>query len=376
MTAGVIPKGAVDERSITEIQASDLVKFRQVHLFAGIAGWPEALRLAGFCASRSAWTLSCPCQPFSVAGKGKAEQDKRHLWPEARRLIAKCRPPILFGEQVASKAGKQWFSGVRLDLEALGYRVGAADLCSPCVGAPHIRQRLYFGAVRLADTEHDAGCTEHVRESWRRTPEKIDSAECCGTGGLAHSRYSGGQRRFTELPEFGTQAEIARASVESGRCSDAHRLGNSESDDERRTEQHGSNGSQFSTGRPGSSDRLGDSISPRLEGHAGNVGDWSQSRRINKGPAGSVTPSGPWSDSAIVHCLDGKQRRTQSGIQPLAHGVPRDLGFLEPDVRKLASGARRNRKGRLHGYGDSIVPPLAAMFIRSFLEAVQDMSAD
>ena len=34
----------------------------------------------------------------------------------------------------------------RADLEALGYAVGAADLCAAGVSAPHIRQRLYWVA--------------------------------------------------------------------------------------------------------------------------------------------------------------------------------------------------------------------------------------
>src|SRR5690606_9334954 len=91
---------------------------------------------------------SCPCQPFSSAGKRQGERDKRHLWPEFYRLIKECNPPVVFGEQVASPLGRKWLAGVRADLEALGYAVGAADLCAAGVNAPHIRQRLYW----VADT--------------------------------------------------------------------------------------------------------------------------------------------------------------------------------------------------------------------------------
>ena len=35
-----------------------------------------------------------PCQPFSVAGKQKGVEDKRHLWPEYFRLIKECRPTL------------------------------------------------------------------------------------------------------------------------------------------------------------------------------------------------------------------------------------------------------------------------------------------
>src|SRR5690606_40978082 len=75
-------------------------------------------------------------------------------------IFDQCRPPIIFGEQVASKDGRLWLTGVRSDLEALGYAVGAADLCAAGVGAPHIRQRLYW----LADA--------NSRQRERRSEER------------------------------------------------------------------------------------------------------------------------------------------------------------------------------------------------------------
>ncbi|MCL2649049.1 MAG: DNA cytosine methyltransferase [Phycisphaerales bacterium] len=124
----------------------DLREFTQVHLFAGIGGWSHALRLAGWPDDRPVWTGSCPCQPFSQAGKKLAQKDDRDLWPEFFRLIRECRPPTIFGEQVTSELGRQWLAGVRTDLEAPGYAVGAADLCAASVGSPHIRQRLFWVA--------------------------------------------------------------------------------------------------------------------------------------------------------------------------------------------------------------------------------------
>src|SRR5574343_215478 len=159
ISAGQLEKGSVDGRSISEILPGDLDGFRQAHFFAGIGGWPLALRLAGWPDEWEVWTGSCPCQPFSCAGKQKGVCDERHLWPEFLRLISECRPPVVFGEQVASRLGREWLAGVRADLEALGYAVGAADLCAAGVGAPHIRQRLFWGAVRLADV-FGGGCGE------------------------------------------------------------------------------------------------------------------------------------------------------------------------------------------------------------------------
>lgn len=144
--AGLIPEGDVDERSIEDVKPAELRGYTQCHFFAGIAGWPLALQLAGIPADRPLWTGSCPCQPFSVAGKGAGAADERHLWPAWFHLIRQCKPPIVFGEQVASAIRHGWLDLVSADLEAENYAVGSAVLGAHSVGAPHIRQRLYWVA--------------------------------------------------------------------------------------------------------------------------------------------------------------------------------------------------------------------------------------
>src|SRR6478736_4470499 len=104
IAAGLVPAGDVDTRSITEVQPDDLAGYTQCHFFAGIGGWSHALQLAGWPTDRPVWTGSCPCQPFSAAGKGIGFADERHLWPAFHWLISQCRPATVFGEQVASAA--------------------------------------------------------------------------------------------------------------------------------------------------------------------------------------------------------------------------------------------------------------------------------
>jgi DNA (cytosine-5)-methyltransferase 1 len=120
----------------------------------------------------SVWTGSCPCQPFSSMGSGRGVEDERHLWPIWRDLIAECRPSVVFGEQVASAAGRDWLAALRADLENLGYRVGAADLCAASVGSPHIRQRIFFGAV---------GDSDGARKRTIGRVPKGPRAECAGS---------------------------------------------------------------------------------------------------------------------------------------------------------------------------------------------------
>lgn len=141
---GLIAPGVVDERSIEDVTPSELSEFTQCHFFAGVGVWSLALRKAGWPDDIPVWTGSCPCQPFSAAGAGAGLEDARHLWPSFAWLIGQCRPAVIFGEQVASKAVEPWVDLVHADLEALGYAFGAVPFPSAGVGAPHIRDRIYW----------------------------------------------------------------------------------------------------------------------------------------------------------------------------------------------------------------------------------------
>ncbi|WP_288829488.1 DNA cytosine methyltransferase [uncultured Paraburkholderia sp.] len=159
IAARLIAPGDVDERDIRDVTPQELARYDQCHFFAGIGTWSYALRLAGWPDARPVWTGSCPCQPFSAAGRGLGFADERHLWPVWFRLIAQCRPGVVFGEQAASRDGLDWLDLVHADLEGARYAVGAVDLCAAGVGAPHIRQRLWFvaHAARAAGERHAGG---------------------------------------------------------------------------------------------------------------------------------------------------------------------------------------------------------------------------
>lgn len=171
--SGHIADGEVDERSIVDVQPSDLAGFTQCHFFAGIGGWSYALRLAGWTDDTPVWTGSCPCQPLSCAGQRQGHADRRHLWPAFYRLISECRPAVVFGEQVASQDGREWFAGIRADLEALEYACGGADLCAAGAGAPHLRQRLFW----VADSDSHGRDTAGLLIRRRRQGETAGLAD-------------------------------------------------------------------------------------------------------------------------------------------------------------------------------------------------------
>lgn len=168
IAAGHIAPGDVDERSIEDVRPSDLIGYKQCHFFAGIGVWSLALRRARWEDSRPIWTGSCPCQPFSAAGAGSGFDDERHLWPAFFHLIEQCKPATVIGEQVAGKAGREWFDLVSGDLEHKGYAVGAADTSAASAGAAHIRQRLYWVANAGFVGNKGQGATSSTRQTGQR----------------------------------------------------------------------------------------------------------------------------------------------------------------------------------------------------------------
>jgi DNA (cytosine-5)-methyltransferase 1 len=315
ITAGHIAPGDVDERSIKDVKADDLRGYQQAHFFAGIGGWPYALRLAGWPDDRPVWTGSCPCQPFSAAGAGKAADDERHLWPAWFSLIRELRPPTIFGEQVEAAIGWGWLDAVFADLEGEGYACGTAVLPACGVGAPHIRQRLWF----LADADGGNASAEWLQRSGEQRQQPQDCGACRGYGWV--------------LPTFAANITVRCASCRGTGCvADTKRDGRRTNEPQRKTQRREANG------RP----------------HPGDMADASQGgcgtgQRHIREPGRQLHPRGrgeTW-DCEWLPCTDGKARPVEPGTFPLAHGIP-------------------GRVGRLRAYGNAITPQVAAEFIRAF----------
>ncbi|EPY4110399.1 DNA cytosine methyltransferase [Klebsiella pneumoniae] len=187
IAAGHIAPGEVDERSIEDVTPDDLRGFTQCHFFAGIGVWSHSLRLAGWPDDRPVWTGSCPCQPFSPAGKGDGFADERHLWPQLFHLISERRPQHVFGEQVAAGNANVWFDLVQADLEGMGYAFGLVPFTSAGIGAPHIRERAYWVANATGQLHHQ--CNDGTNELGRKgNPEQ--NRMVGGIGGLGNANVT------------------------------------------------------------------------------------------------------------------------------------------------------------------------------------------
>ena len=376
----LIPPGHIDTRSITEISPSDLDGYTQCHFFAGIGGWPLALQLAGVPATRPLWTGSCPCQPFSVAGEGKGIEDERHLWPVFFALIRACNPPLVFGEQVASaavlgsssKPSKRgsanpvqpvWLDGVFADLESASYACGASDIPAAGVGAPHIRQRLWWGAVRLADPLRDGqsgpgivgrSCDSATGEN-REEHRTVNAGR---SGRLADSKLS--RREATGLRHEIDPGRESESGCAPERLADAERNGGRADESERGQER--GNADRRIDCRDGAGHGMGDSDNERCPRKSVLLRTEENGR--NSGGVLEAAGGGKidhWGNSYFHPCRDGKYRRVpvEPGLFPLADGLPYKV-------------ARRRtvRPPLLRGSGNAIVPEVGAEFVKAFLESI------
>jgi DNA (cytosine-5)-methyltransferase 1 len=344
---GLIAPGEVDERSIEDVRPDELAGFVQCHFFAGIGVWSLALRQAGVPDDYPLWTGSCPCQPFSAAGKGAGTADERHLWPAWEHLIRECRPAVLFGEQVASKAAGSWADLVQDDLEALGYAFGAVPFPAASVGAPHIRDRLYWLADLAADRRREerahgggfvAGDSAQGRAAGLE-PSGSHSrmANNNNTRRLEHAQRDGepvaGREAAACGDDVGGRGELGDASSSRGGRNPGAFPG-----EESRAERGMWSELDFAefTSRVSA---LADS-STRLE-VLGEQQARGQRAASERGGEASF-----WDGCEFVWCRDEKWRPVEPGSFPLAHGAP-------------------ERVGRLRGYGNAIVSEAAKVFIEA-----------
>jgi DNA (cytosine-5)-methyltransferase 1 len=322
MDAGHITRGRIDDRSIVDVRPDDLAGYERCHFFAGIGGWDYSLSLCGYFGP--VWTGSCPCQPFSAAGKGKSADDERHLWPAWFSLIRECKPPIVFGEQVEAAIGWGWLDAVFADLEAEGYACGAAVLPACGVGAPHIRQRLWFVA--------DADGGDARAERLQRGGQQRQFEENGGVGG----RMADATSEQVGLP----RQSWSLGYTHSIRCEEQDIL------------QQGRSSSWWAGGVGG----LGHPKGERLQGPRSEQGEAAAEPCGGQSGLSGHTWACDW-----LPCTDGKARPVEPAIFPLVDGLSFRLGSGRPLEGK-------SRTGMLRAAGNAIVPLLAAQFVSAFLD--------
>jgi DNA (cytosine-5)-methyltransferase 1 len=241
--------------------------------------------------------------------------------PPFFHLIEQCRPAVVLGEQVASKDADPWIDLVHDDLEAVGYAFGAVPFPSAGVGAPHIRDRLYWAAsdgVVLDDTigkglERFAGYGDDGHEPGRLAARAAGPTPAAGRIGELEHAAGGG---------FAIIGSTLGA----------------------RNIRHADGAGDAPCGMADTDDRHVSQAGRGPIGRAGQSG--SSEEREATGPI-----NGYWRIADWLFCRDGKWRPVEPGTFPLAHGAT-------------------SRVGRLRAYGNAINAEVAHSFIEASKHAL------
>jgi DNA (cytosine-5)-methyltransferase 1 len=339
-----------------------------------------------------------PCQPFSVAGKRRAADDARNMWPDTLRILSEIRPPIALLENVPGLthatyercacgypdsaqilALRELYTGRRYgrcplcgrplggdatrtvrylatifrELAALGYGAIWQVVAAAAVRAPHRRERLW---VLAFDTDADCGRLEGLakyhREWWARLDRERGYNALRLREALADA--SGGRRSHDQL-----QAGRNKPRFRSEKLADSEgqRCGNGVPEDDRARSREG--------------DAPGDSSKVLADGEQGRCSGWAGKQR-ERGRAQSSDGSQP-----MAHTNHSRSQRPR---RPAGTGKIREqetscvLGSsrtgerstrridwpVEPLVGRLANGVA-DRVDRIALLGDGQVPQQMAL---------------
>lgn len=335
-------KGFVDERDIRQVDATDLVRFHQWHLFSGIGGMPLGLKWAGIGPEESILTGGFPCQDISAAGKGAGiEGNRSGLWREMFRIIRTVRPDWLLIENVPVLRTRG-ADRVIAPLERIGYACWPSVVGAWAVGAPQKRDRVWI-VGRLANTngKHgERGMPEQIGKAQERTVIGRSSH-----AGLANALGLGSGPGSEPQQPFGSERRFRCDADWSGETGVAH------SKSQRKRESSDQTNSLATFGQ--TRDELGNGGELANSNIAGHSQRESESR--NDEPqlptferGGRVWPARP---GELQHEWEAP-RLVESGLGGATDGLS----------RRLAREASRERKHRLKAFGNSVCPQVVEVF--------------
>lgn len=347
-----------------------------------------------------------PCQPYSLAGERKGEEDDRALWPEFARVVAECRPSLVFIENVPAFVMGGGFRPLGEELCRLGYEledpffIGAKE-----VGAPHIRERVFILAHHVAD-----GFRERLEERsglGRNDGQELTPAERSGRA-LADSEGLGvqGSGSCPGGEQERSSAQRGRSIDGGGYVADSTGDGRAEGPAERRGVQEMEGPPSFRLGACSRGEDLADASRPRFRvtrcsrksGKRFQAPLGNDAHRRDKGLRGE----GPLGRQPVPDAeRDGVREQPERGsggaretvawyAEPFPVGLyppgPKDLDewedglgvapwlapSVEPGVRLLVDGVAmvvdENRAHQLRCTGNGVVPMCAAQAMTTLLE--------
>ena len=291
-----------------------------------------------------------PCQPFSVAGRKKGEEDPRHLWPEYFRLVKELRPTWVIGENVSGHI-KLGLDTVIEDLESEDYSVRPFSISASSIGANHQRERIWI----MAYSERNYNFNEEQRVNGE---EKKISRE--------YREDNSTTRQSSRASAARTQSD---SHVEDSRCSQWPRAElRGENENETRQE----NANQFKRSSSTSEVDVANSESISSDGRE----DREYSKEGNtKREVGGVSSQVANSDSERLQRQWQSRNKFRSQFTTAESSEEgqrtMDQGWWEsePNVGRVAHGIPK-RVDRLKSLGNSLVPQIPYYIGKTILEVV------
>ena len=163
-----------------------------------------------------------PCQPYSLAGKGRGDRDERDLWGEVARVVGEIRPRWFVGENTPglfARSNQRYFRRVLDDLTALGYSIGWGIWGACNVGAPHRRDRVFIIANRdVSDATFKRFDSDEIqrgefaksrdaKNAWRIQESRMQFERVCGSVPHAAGDELGLYGSAGEVEEIGSKRE-------------------------------------------------------------------------------------------------------------------------------------------------------------------------
>ena len=293
-----------------------------------------------------------PCQPFSVAGKQKGVEDKRHLWPEYFRIIKESRPAWVIGENVAGHL-KLGLDSVLKDLESEGYSARTFSISASSIGANHQRERIWI----IAHSDKHGSHSEKTHEAKQggngkenglsfRNDNDVPNSDSQRTKGFEKNKSlfkDGGDEIFSNELQKPTKIDVGGNGYSGGsnkNVADSLK-GHVQAGRERQREiRQGHQEEGFSGDASSSSEDMADTE---------RIGQQGQGKPVRS--------------SDTKKNQNGKTSWTYDGSQG-----SEGWWDIEPDVGRVAHGIPK-RVDRLKCLGNSLIPMIPFLIGRSIMEA-------
>ena len=306
-----------------------------------------------------------PCQPFSVAGRKKGEEDPRHLWPEYFRLVKELKPTWVIGENVSGHI-KLGLDTVIKDLESEDYSVRPFSISASSIGANHQRERIWI----LAYSERNGLLAAEKQRSFEKTISnqskgKNDTLNVERTSSVSETKSDVENSRRSQWP----RAELRGENENETRQENANQFERSSSTsgfDVANTESEGLQRGEWNNqgeGREVLSSERQDGNEIRSE--TGRSNRVSTQENVSN-PSSSRRETG----------ISEERYREEGNTEEFNNDSDRRRGWqrennwaVEPDVGRVAHGIPK-RVDRLKSLGNSLVPQIPYYIGKTILEVM------